>query len=117
MKIAKQKIKARISIPGAIAQQELNFGNATGYGLIAGEYFPSSRERISRRCSKGWIRSLPVTHWGYMIEGEVTVSLGIAQKRPFSGDNCSTGHRATESAWALTRRSLFFSLKPSIARW
>jgi hypothetical protein len=31
MKIAKQNIKPRINVPGAIARQELNFGDATGY--------------------------------------------------------------------------------------
>jgi hypothetical protein len=39
MRIAKNDIKARVNVPGAIARQELNFGDASGYGAIAGEYF------------------------------------------------------------------------------
>lgn len=39
MKISKAEVPEKINIPGAIARQELNFGDATGYGKIAGEYF------------------------------------------------------------------------------
>ena len=39
MKIAKQDIPVRLDVPGATARQELNFGNVSGYGEIAGEYF------------------------------------------------------------------------------
>jgi hypothetical protein len=37
MKISKAEVPEKINIPGAIARQELNFGDATGYGKIAGE--------------------------------------------------------------------------------
>ena len=36
MKIAKEDIPVRLDVPGATARQELNFGNASGYGDIAG---------------------------------------------------------------------------------
>ena len=39
MHIAKQDIPARINVPGAVARQKTNFGDATGYGMISGEYF------------------------------------------------------------------------------
>ena len=39
MKIAKTSIPVIINIPGATARQKLDFGDATGYGAIAGEYF------------------------------------------------------------------------------
>lgn len=38
MRVAKNDIKARLNVPFAIARQELNFGDASGYGAIAGEY-------------------------------------------------------------------------------
>jgi hypothetical protein len=37
MRIAKTDIPARIQVPGAIARQALDFGDATGYGKIAGD--------------------------------------------------------------------------------
>ena len=65
MKIAKQNIKPRINVPGAIARQELNFGDATGYGLIAGEYFSLKQGNGYRAAAQRiGIRSLPVTALG-----------------------------------------------------
>ena len=39
MRIAKNDIPVRINAPGAVARQKTNFGDATGYGTISGEYF------------------------------------------------------------------------------
>ena len=39
MRIAKTDMPAKINVPGAVARQALDFGDATGYGKMAGEYF------------------------------------------------------------------------------
>ena len=39
MRIAKNDVPTKISIPGATARQQMGFGDATDYGEIAGEYF------------------------------------------------------------------------------
>ena len=39
MRIAKQDIPVRIDVPGAVARQQMDFGDASGYGKISGEYF------------------------------------------------------------------------------
>jgi len=39
MKKSKNDIKARVRVPGAVARQELNFGDAAGYGKMAGDDF------------------------------------------------------------------------------
>ena len=41
MRIAKQDVPVRIDVPGATARQVKDFGDATGYGKIGGEYFSS----------------------------------------------------------------------------
>ena len=75
MKIAKEAIPERLNVPGAIARQELNFGDATGYGSIAGEYFSLKEGTDIAPLLKGLKSDLCQSpHWGYMIEGEVTVS-------------------------------------------
>ncbi len=75
MKIAKQDIPERLNVPGAIARQEFNFGDATGYGRIAGEYFSLKTGTDIAPLLKGLESDLCQSpHWGYMIEGEVTVS-------------------------------------------
>ncbi len=39
MRIAKNDIPVRIDAPSAVARQQTNFGDASGYGKISGEYF------------------------------------------------------------------------------
>ena len=39
MRIARDDVPVRINAPGAIARQVEDFGDATGYGKIGGEYF------------------------------------------------------------------------------
>ena len=75
MKIKKTDIPERINIPGAIARQELNFGDATGYGAIAGEYFSLKAGIDIAPLLKGLENDLCQSpHWGYLIEGQVTVT-------------------------------------------
>ena len=75
MKIAKEDIPERLNVPGAIARQELNFGSAAGYENIAGEYFSLNEGTDIAPLLKGLEGDLCQSpHWGYMIEGEVTVS-------------------------------------------
>ena len=75
MKIAKHDIPARINVPGAIARQTLNFGDATGYGAIAGEYFSLKQGTDIAPLLKGLESNLCQSpHWGYMMEGTVTVT-------------------------------------------
>jgi hypothetical protein len=75
MKIRKSDIPERINIPGAIARQELNFGDATGYGTIAGEYFSLKAGIDIAPLLKGLENDLcQAPHWGYLIEGHVTVT-------------------------------------------
>ena len=86
MRIAKQDIKPRLNVPGAIARQELNFGDATGYGAIAGEYFSLKAGTDIAPLLKGLkTDSCQSPHWGYMIEGEVTVSYLDGTEETVSG--------------------------------
>ncbi len=74
MRIAKQDIPVKINAPGAVARQQLNFGDAAGYGKISGEYFslaagtdiaPLLVGLEGDRCQS--------PHWGYVLQGELTV--------------------------------------------
>jgi hypothetical protein len=75
MKILKSDIPPRINVPGAIARQQLDFGDATGYGKMAGEYFSLRAGTDIAPLLQGLESGLCQSpHWGYAIEGEVTVS-------------------------------------------
>ncbi len=42
MRIAKKDVPVRMNAPGAVVRQQMNFGDATGYGTIGAEYFSLS---------------------------------------------------------------------------
>jgi len=42
MRVAKEQVDIRMAIPGAVVRQRTDFGDASGYGKISGEYFTLS---------------------------------------------------------------------------
>ena len=75
MRIPKEEVPERVNVPGAIARQELDFGDASGYGKMAGEYFSLGAGTDIAPLLKGLEGDLCQSpHWGYLIEGEVAVS-------------------------------------------
>ena len=75
MKIAKEDIPVKIDVPGATARQVADFGDATGYGKIGGEYFSFAAGTDIAQLLQGLEGDLCQTpHWGYIIEGKLTVS-------------------------------------------
>ena len=86
MRIAKNDIPMRINAGGAIARQKTEFGDATGYGKIAGEYFSLAAGTDITPLLKGLENDLCQSpHWGYVIEGEVTVGYQDGHEETASG--------------------------------
>ncbi len=75
MHVARTEVPEKINIPGAIARQALDFGDATGFGTMAGEYFSLGAGTDIAPLLKGLEGDMCQSpHWGYLIEGDVTVS-------------------------------------------
>lgn len=75
MRIPKTDLPVRINAPGAVARQQNDFGDAKGYGKMAGEYFSLRAGTDLAPLLKGLENDLCQSpHWGYLIEGEVTVT-------------------------------------------
>ena len=75
MRIAKNDVPVRIDVPGATARQLMDFGDATGYGKISGEYFSLAEGTDLTELLKGLEGDLcQCPHWGYVLEGKLTVS-------------------------------------------
>jgi hypothetical protein len=88
MRIAKNDVPVRINVPGAVARQKNNFGDATGYGKISAEYFSlGAGTDISPLLVglKGDLCQSP--HWGYVLQGVLTVTYADGtQETVNSGD-------------------------------
>lgn len=75
MHIAKENIPIRINAPGAVARQKINFGDSTGYSMISGEYFSLGTGTDISPLLKGLEGDLCQSpHWGYLLQGELTVT-------------------------------------------
>ena len=74
MRIAKEDVPVRIDVPGATARQVEDFGDATGYGRIGGEYFSLGAGTDISGLLQGLEDDLCQSpHWGYIIQGKLTV--------------------------------------------
>lgn len=86
MRIAKQDIPAKINVPGAIARQQMDFGDAKGYGKISGEYFSLGAGTDISPLLQGLEGDLCQSpHWGYVLEGEITVTYADGQHEVVNG--------------------------------
>ena len=86
MRIAKQDIPIRIDVPGAIARQKTEFGSATGYGTISGEYFSLGAGTDIAPLLQGLEDDLCQSpHWGYLLQGALTVTYANGDSEAVNG--------------------------------
>jgi len=75
MRMAKNDIPVRIQVPGATARQQQDFGDATGYGKIGGEFFSFDAGTDITALLTGLQGDLcQCPHWGYVLGGQLTVT-------------------------------------------
>lgn len=86
MRIAKQDVPVRINVPGAIARQKTDFGDATGFGKISGEFFSLGAGTDISPLLQGLEDDLcQAPHWGYVLAGELTVTYADGSAETISG--------------------------------
>ncbi len=54
MRVAKEQVDIKMAIPGAVIRQRRDFGDASGYSKISGEYFTLAAGVDTTRYSRGW---------------------------------------------------------------
>lgn len=88
MKIAKNEIPTMIDAPGATARQQTDFGDATGYAVMGGEYFSLAAGADITPLLQGLEGNLcQAPHWGYLEQGEVLVTYADQTEERISGGN------------------------------
>ncbi|MDX1482402.1 MAG: cupin domain-containing protein [Woeseiaceae bacterium] len=85
MRINKNEIPVRVDAPGATARQLPNFGDASGYGDIGAEYFSMAAGTDLAGLLEGLEGdACQSPHWGYLIDGEITVSYTSGEEETVS---------------------------------
>lgn len=87
MRISKDDIPAKINVPGAVARVVGDFGDATGFGRMGGEYFSLAAGTDIAPLLEGLKDdACQAPHWGYMLRGELVVTYTDGQ-----ADTCREG--------------------------
>jgi hypothetical protein len=75
MRIAKEQVDVKMEIPGATIRQHTDFGDATGYGKISGEYFTLAKGVDTAPLFQGLDGNLcHCPHWGFVLQGQITTT-------------------------------------------
>lgn len=75
MKVAKERVDVQLAIPGAVIRQRRNFGDASGFGTISGEYFSLAAGVDTTPLFQGLVdNACQCPHWGFVLSGELTTT-------------------------------------------
>lgn len=75
MRIAKSDVDVKLEIPGAVARQHTDFGDATGLGKISGEFFSLSAGVDTTPLFEGLEgNACQCPHWGFVLRGQITTT-------------------------------------------
>ena len=75
MRVAKDQVDVKMEIPGAIVRQRTDFGDATGYGKISGEYFTLAAGVDTTPLFVGLDGNhCHCPHWGFVLRGQITTT-------------------------------------------
>ena len=75
MHVAKDRVEVKMEIPGAVIRQQTEFGDASGFGKISGEYFTLSAGVDTTPLFQGLAGNLcQCPHWGFVLRGCLTAT-------------------------------------------
>jgi hypothetical protein len=73
MKQHKRDVPVKVDTPDAVARQQMDFGDTSGYGELSGEYFTLGAGTDLTPLLEGLEEDLcQCPHWGYVLEGSIT---------------------------------------------
>lgn len=85
MRVAKDDVDVRMEIPGAVVRQRLDFGDATGFGTISGEYFTLAAGVDTTPLFVGLDGNhCNCPHWGFVMSGRITTTDATGAKETVS---------------------------------
>lgn len=88
MHIRKEEVPVKIGLPGATARQQTDFGDATGYGRMSGEYFSLPAGMDISPLLQGLEGNLcQAPHWGYVLKGRLTTTYADGTQEVTSGND------------------------------
>jgi hypothetical protein len=88
MHITKNEIPTKIDVPGAVARQAPNFGDASDYGSLAAEYLSLGAGTDIAPLLKGLEDdACQAPHWGFVMSGAVVITYTNGAEETCSGND------------------------------
>lgn len=88
MKIAKSAVPMQMQVPGVTLRQQLDFGDAKGYGAMSGEYFSLAAGVDTTPLFVGLEGNLCQSpHWGYVLKGRMTATDGQGRQETVAAED------------------------------
>lgn len=88
MRIAKDQVDVKMAIPGATIRQHTNFGDASGYGKISGEYFTLATGVDTTPLFQGLEGNhCDCPHWGFVLRGRLTTTDAAGKQETVNADD------------------------------
>ena len=88
MRVAKDQVDVRMNIPGAVIRQRMDFGDASGYGKISGEYFTLAAGVDTKPLFQGLEGNMCQSpHWGFVLRGKITTTDVTGSQETVSADD------------------------------
>ncbi|MDA1117920.1 MAG: cupin domain-containing protein [Proteobacteria bacterium] len=75
MRVAKDEVDVRMEIPGVVIRQKMQFGLASGFGQVSGEYFTLAAGVDTTALFVGLEGDMcQCPHWGFVLRGQITTT-------------------------------------------
>ncbi len=75
MRVAIDQVDVKMQVPGAVIRQRTDFGDASGYGKISGEYFTLAEGVDTTPLFQGLEGNhCHCPHWGFVLSGQLTTT-------------------------------------------
>ena len=88
MRVAKEQIDVTLDIPGATIRQRKDFGDASGFGKISGEYFSLAAGVDTTPIFEGLEGDqCQCPHWGFVLRGSITTTDAKGQQETVNADD------------------------------
>jgi len=88
MRIAKEQVDTKLKIPGATIRQHKDFGDASGFGKISGEYFSLAAGVDTTPIFQGLEGDqCQCPHWGFVLRGQITTTDAKGREETVSKDD------------------------------
>jgi hypothetical protein len=88
MRVAKDQVDIRMDIPGATIRQRTDFGDASGFSKISGEYFTLSAGVDTTPLFHGLAGNLcQCPHWGFVLQGQLTTTDAVGKQETVTAND------------------------------